>query len=71
MIEITIYILKVVIGTFLASYTIVMVGFFIYNMVGIFITETYDSEQGEKNSKILSKVGPIIWYFMMIYIFVF
>lgn len=68
MIEIIIYILKVVIGTFLASYILVMAGFYIYNMILIFITETYNYEQGTTNSKTLSQVGPIIWYSLMIYI---
>lgn len=66
-----IYILKVVFGTFLASLLITLLTMTIYNLVRIFITKDFNREESDVLGGKLSKVGPAIWYFMMIYIFAF
>lgn len=73
MIDITVYILKIVTGTFLASLLFSMALLFVYDMILIFVFRTWDTEeQSQKKLKIFSKViGPFSWLLLMIFFFVF
>jgi len=64
------YVLSVIVGSFLASFIFVCGVLFIRNMINIFIFRTIDSDEVQaKNVKFLRNLGPILWVLLMVYFF--
>jgi len=60
-------IIKIIIGSFLLSFIIIMTIYTAYRMISIYIFKIYESEeQIKRNRKYITGMGPILWLLLII-----